>query len=561
MSKKKKKFIIVAGLVVIVVAAGVIGGVLYFSNQEEEEEFVYRETTVEYGNLSVGITEDSSIDIGIIEQSFQLDISALVLDNTSSLGNTQERFGAIQQPMGMGAGGGDAFSQIFSMVGGENYASSNEQSLEIEEVKVQVGQLIQEGDVLYTLNEESVNEIKSQLETDVEDAKADLDSIQMDQMTDRLLAKHTYESAISYGNYANTEYALKLLELQEAIDTVNDSVADKEKELVDVQQEYVSICEEYTKAVSNYNYVKAGLEEQDIDTYLYGFLTQKSFYDDAKSTMEMLEAKKEAAEEKNEQLTKEVEELKVKLEQSLLDYQTGVLEAEENLAVRRLAAENAEETYDIALAYLDEDIVDIQSTYEDALEKLDIFNSYIIDGAVLSEYSGVVTEVGQTVDDTISTGTSLVSLYNEEEVTMSVNLEEEDREEITVGNTVNISLTAYPDTVFGGIVSEIEDAETDSEGNVTYPVTVTVQGDVSNLYQGMTGELTFITKETKDVLYVSNRALIREGTRSYVKMKDGEGNIIKKRVTTGFSDGTNVEIIEGLSEGDIVLIESKVTES
>ena len=34
-----------------------------------------------------------------------------------------------------------------------------------------------------------------------------------------------------------------------------------------------------------------------------------------------------------------------------------------------------------------------------------------------------------------------------------------------------------------------------------------------------------------------------------------------KEVTTGFSDGVNVEIIEGLSEGDVVLIESKVSES
>ena len=76
----------------------------------------------------------------------------------------------------------------------------------------------------------------------------------------------------------------------------------------------------------------------------------------------------------------------------------------------------------------------------------------------------------------------------------------------------------------------------------------------------MTGEVTFLTKETEEVTYVSNRAIFREGIKSYVKMKDDEGKIVKKEVVTGFSDGVNVEIIEGVSEGEIVLIESRVSD-
>lgn len=73
----------------------------------------------------------------------------------------------------------------------------------------------------------------------------------------------------------------------------------------------------------------------------------------------------------------------------------------------------------------------------------------------------------------------------------------------------------------------------------------------------MTGDLTFITRETEKVLYVSNRAIFRDGSRSYVKIREN-GTVTEKDVSTGFSDGENVEIKEGLSEGDIVLIESKV---
>ena len=64
------------------------------------------------------------------------------------------------------------------------------------------------------------------------------------------------------------------------------------------------------------------------------------------------------------------------------------------------------------------------------------------------------------------------------------------------------------------------------------------------------------------MLYVSNKAIINEGTSYYVKMKDENGIIQKVQVITGFSDGINVEITSGLEEGDTVLIESQVvTES
>ena len=163
--------------------------------------------------------------------------------------------------------------------------------------------------------------------------------------------------------------------------------------------------------------------------------------------------------------------------------------------------------------------------------------------------------------DTIQTNDTLVTLYDLADVTITVTVAEEDMTDIAVGTAANVSLTAYPDTIFQAEVSKISDAVTDSDGNVTYEVTAAIGGDVSGLFQGMTGDITFITKETRNVLYVSNRAVIREGTRSYVKVKNEDGEIEEREITTGFSDGVNVEIVEGLSEGDVVLIESVVSET
>ena len=131
-------------------------------------------------------------------------------------------------------------------------------------------------------------------------------------------------------------------------------------------------------------------------------------------------------------------------------------------------------------------------------------------------------------------------------------------EDISLGSEANISFTAYPEEIFRAQVTEISDASTDSDGNVLYDVTVTLEGDVSKFFQGMTGDITFVTKQSEETLYIYRRAVITENEKSYVKVRDEEGNTVKKEISTGFSDGIYIQVVEGLSEGDIVLIESRV---
>ena len=95
--------------------------------------------------------------------------------------------------------------------------------------------------------------------------------------------------------------------------------------------------------------------------------------------------------------------------------------------------------------------------------------------------------------------------------------------------------------------------------SVSYTVNVLMDGHPDNIYEGMTCDATFITRQEKDCIYVSFRAVATaaDGTET-VKRKNGAGEVETVPVKTGFSDGRNVQILSGLSEGDVVLIESKV---
>jgi HlyD family secretion protein len=174
---------------------------------------------------------------------------------------------------------------------------------------------------------------------------------------------------------------------------------------------------------------------------------------------------------------------------------------------------------------------------------------------VYAGYSGVVTSVELSVGDTLHTGDVLITLYNDHDLSLTLTVAQDNMTDIAIGTQANIALTAYPDTVYEGEVTYVGDASSDTWGNVTHEVTVTLKGDVAGVFQGMTGEVTFVTKEKRDVLYISNRAIVRESNKSYVQYRDEEGTILTKEVITGFSDGVNVEIVSGLTEGDVVLIE------
>ena len=142
---------------------------------------------------------------------------------------------------------------------------------------------------------------------------------------------------------------------------------------------------------------------------------------------------------------------------------------------------------------------------------------------------------------------------------MTVSVSEEDISGIAIGDEVMIELNAYEDQTFSSEVESIDTSVSSGSSTVSYNVTVKLSGDVDGIYTDMTGNVTFIEKQVTNVVYVSNKAVINEGTASYVKVKNSDGTIEKKEVTTRFSDGVNVEITEGLSEGETVLIESQVT--
>lgn len=527
--------------------------VLVSCDSEEEEKTVYRETTVEYGDLTVGITEDSEVNIGTTEQTFDLDISALV---DSSSGNSQGNTGGMGRQMENGG--------MMSFSFGGNLFASESQEMSVEQVHITVGQEISVGDVLYTLTEASVNEIRSQLEMDVADTLAEFETLEIEQQEDIAEAQQGYHTYVVNGKLAAVEYEESMTALNKAVLEAEEALLEKQNQYNENLAEIMEVQEELAEAQKDLKEAQAAVSENYENRFKdsYYYTVFRNTRDMAKTIVESLEEELEQLQEQNTTLTAEIAEASRSWNKACRNLETGELEAKQTLESAQYYASAADEWYSIQTEGMDNESKQLYRDYMDAVEKLESFDGYIFGTDVLAEYSGVITEVMLSEGDSITSGTPLVSVYNQNEVTMDVSICEDDYRSLDREGKVNITFTAYPDDVYIAVISEVSDAQYDSSsGEIYYTLTVTLQGDTSGLYEGMTGDVTFVTKETQAVVYVSNRAIFRDGARSYVKLRDEEGNVQEKDVVTGFSDGVNVEIVEGLSEGDIVLIESKVSEA
>ena len=441
--------------------------------------------------------ERGTLTVGVTESG---SVTIGTLEQELDIESTSSSGGSTQSSAGAGMNGSS---------GASTSSGSSGTALEVEEVYVAVGQQVQEGDPVLKLSEESVEEYRDMLQDAVTEASTAVSEASLSAKQQKLEADYSYNLSVAEGSVAEANYQATLEELSETLEEAQEAF-DESASLVTYYQSQINagvdMSESLEKEQENYNKLYARL------------LAAQS------------------------------------------NYTTKSIEAEAAYQKALLSSENAESQYNVDISGADNDVKEAKDTLSDAKEALEEFDACVgSDGVLYAEYTGTVMALGYEAGDTISSDTSIVTFANAEDVVMTVSVSEEDIADIAVGDVVNIELTAYEDVIYPGEVTGIDTSTSSGSSTVSYEVTVAFTGDLTGIYTDMTGNVTFIEKQVEDVCYVSNKAIINEGTDAYVKVKDDDGTIRKAAVETGFSDGVNVEIKSGLSEGETVLIESKVS--
>lgn len=147
----------------------------------------------------------------------------------------------------------------------------------------------------------------------------------------------------------------------------------------------------------------------------------------------------------------------------------------------------------------------------------------------------------------------IYSIAAREMMTIEITVDELDIRNLKVGDKASVTLDAIPGQSFDGEITAIGEEGTYDGGNTKYTVTVSVP-KIEQMYTGMSAGIIVMIRE-EEYMTIPVASLVEENGKTYVyTMYDEEKGTLDglKEVTTGVSDGEDVQIVSGLSEGDKV---------
>lgn len=136
---------------------------------------------------------------------------------------------------------------------------------------------------------------------------------------------------------------------------------------------------------------------------------------------------------------------------------------------------------------------------------------------------------------------------------LSVSVDELDINSVACGQNAVITMDAFENKEFSGTINNVGTTATTSGGSSKYTVDIILNKE-DGMLQGMSASAIININEANDVILIPSDAISERGGASFVYTgKTDEGQLTDEiQIKTGLSDGTNVEVTEGLSEGDTV---------
>lgn len=164
---------------------------------------------------------------------------------------------------------------------------------------------------------------------------------------------------------------------------------------------------------------------------------------------------------------------------------------------------------------------------------------------IYSPADGIVTEINAYPGELVRSGTDIATIFSKA-IVVEAKINEEDFAGVTVGQDATLRLLTYGNKLYKGKVSRV--LPTADKENQQYTVFLEVDIWKKKLLPGLSGEASIIRKRKPDALIIPRRALL--GQFVFVAK---DGTAIFTPVKTGVRGLNQVEILEGLEEGDLVI--------
>lgn len=235
---------------------------------------------------------------------------------------------------------------------------------------------------------------------------------------------------------------------------------------------------------------------------------------------------------------------------------TNLSSAEEGLRTAQSDLTLAQNELELEKAgTVSEQITAQEAQLRQAEAKAELIKAQINKNVLTSPINGVITKQDAKIGEIAAASKSIVSVISKGKFEIEANVAEADIAKVKIGDIAKLTLDAYGnDVVFEAKVVTVDPAETVIEGVATYRIVMYFTKEDERIKSGMTANINILTDKRENVIVVPQRAVAAKDGGRIAKIFNGK-NVLEMSVKVGLrgSDG-NIEIIEGIKEGDGVVI-------
>ncbi len=241
------------------------------------------------------------------------------------------------------------------------------------------------------------------------------------------------------------------------------------------------------------------------------------------------------------------------LEKVGVDYEQArrVYERQRRLFERQLSSEREYDEAESAYASVKAQ----QMQAEANLEMAEIQLGY---ATIRSPVSGVIASVSTQEGETVAAGLAaptFVNIIDLKRLEVHTYVDETDIGMIEEGQQATFTVDTWPGVEFPGDITAVYPKAVIEDNVVNYIVTLDILYVKDRVLRPeMTANVTIMLEERKEVLTVPTAALRREEGERYVLVAEGDRRV-RRTVRPGWREGTVTEIVDGLTEGERVVIE------
>lgn len=192
------------------------------------------------------------------------------------------------------------------------------------------------------------------------------------------------------------------------------------------------------------------------------------------------------------------------------------------------------------------------ATVQQAKANLGLARHQLENADVTTLFGGVVTHKHVTVGERISPGQPLLEVAQIDPVEVTIGVSDKRFSELKLGQPVIVRVDGYPDDEFIGAVKKIQPAV--DPVTRTFKVTAEAANPGERLKPGMFARAEIEVGYHENALVMPKAATLEEEGRYFaVAVKDDRAR--RTAIELGYQDGDLIEVVSGLSEGDLVVLE------